>query len=151
VNEAEEQLRALYHQVHEAWNAQSGKDFAAPFAEDGKTIGYDGSVHDGRERIASDLEAVFADHQTARYVGVVKSVRMIGDSAAVLHAIAGLVPRGSNEVNAAVNSHQTLTACKDADGVWRIVLFQNTPAQFHGRPELLEDMTEQLQMALERR
>jgi hypothetical protein len=25
------------------------------------------------------------------------------------------------------------------------VLFQNTPAQFHGRPELVEDMTRDLQ------
>jgi hypothetical protein len=27
----------------------------------------------------------------------------------------------------------------------RIVLFQNTPAQFHGRPELVEEMTRELQ------
>jgi uncharacterized protein (TIGR02246 family) len=151
VNDAEQQLRALYQQVHEAWNARSAAAFAAPFAADGKTIGYDGSVHDGRDGIAAELEAVFKDHETARYVGVVKSVRTIGENAAVLHAIAGLVPPGSDKVNPDVNSHQTLTACRDDDGVWRIVLFQNTPAQFHGRPELLEDMTEQLQMALERR
>jgi len=30
------------------------------------------------------------------------------------------------------------------DGEWRIKLFQNTPAQFHGRPELVEQMTDEL-------
>jgi hypothetical protein len=30
-------------------------------------------------------------------------------------------------------------------GQWRIVLFQNTPAQFHGRPSLVEEMTRELQ------
>jgi uncharacterized protein (TIGR02246 family) len=149
--EAEHRLRALYQQVHDAWNARDGRAFAAPFADDGKAIGYDGSVHDGRAQIERDLEAIFKDHETARYVGVVKDVRMIDDDAALLHAIAGLVPPGSGKVNPAVNSHQTLTACSDPDGQWRIVLFQNTPARFHGRPELLEDMTAELQMALERR
>ncbi|MGZ4033139.1 MAG: SgcJ/EcaC family oxidoreductase, partial [Tumebacillaceae bacterium] len=27
---------------------------------------------------------------------------------------------------------------------WQIALFQNTPAQFHGRPELVEQMTAEL-------
>jgi hypothetical protein len=28
---------------------------------------------------------------------------------------------------------------------WKIVLFQNTAAQFHGRPQLVEEMTRELQ------
>jgi hypothetical protein len=31
---------------------------------------------------------------------------------------------------------------------WRIALFQNTPAQFHGRPELVQQLTEQLRQLL---
>jgi hypothetical protein len=33
------------------------------------------------------------------------------------------------------------------DGEWRIVLFRNTPAQFHGRPDLVERMTQELREA----
>ena len=146
----EDELRALYRRLHDAWNDQSGARFAEPFATDGKTIGYDGSVHDGPDQIASELDAIFADHETGRYVGVVKSVTTMGDDAGVLHAIAGLVPPGGDAINPKTQSHQTLTAMRDPDGVWRIVLFQNTPAQFHGRPELGEAMAEELQMALEK-
>ena len=50
---------------------------------------------------------------------------------------AGMVPPGGDDLNPAVNTLQTLLAARSRDG-WRIVLFQNTPAQFHGRPELTE-------------
>jgi hypothetical protein len=33
-------------------------------------------------------------------------------------------------------------------GHWRIALFQNTPAQFHGRPELAKALTEELRQLL---
>ena len=32
-------------------------------------------------------------------------------------------------------------------GEWRISLFQNTPAQFHGRPDLVERLTRELREA----
>ena len=62
----------------------------------------------------------------------------------IVRAIAGLVPPGKSAISPATNSHQTVVAEKQ-DGEWRIVLFQNTPAQFHGRPELVEEMTRELQ------
>jgi hypothetical protein len=42
---------------------------------------------------------------------------------------------------------QTLVAAK-RDGKRRVALFQNTPAQFHGRPELVESLTEELRQLL---
>jgi uncharacterized protein (TIGR02246 family) len=74
----------------------------------------------------------------------VQSVRALGPQAVILRAIAGLVPPGQRAINAQTNSHQTVVA-EAQDGQWRIVLFQNTAAQFHGRPELVEDMTRELQ------
>jgi len=62
----------------------------------------------------------------------------------ILRAIAGLVPPGQSVINSQTNSHQTVVA-QEQDGQWRIVLFQNTPGQFHGRPELVEEMTRELQ------
>jgi uncharacterized protein (TIGR02246 family) len=74
----------------------------------------------------------------------VHSVRPLGSQVVILRAIAGLVPPGQTSINSATNSHQTVVAVEQA-GQWRIALFQNTPAQFHGRPELVEDMTRELQ------
>lgn len=48
------------------------------------------------------------------------------------------------EIDQAVNTIQSLIAVKD-NGIWFISLFQNTPAQLHGRPELTEALTEELQ------
>jgi len=151
MSDAEHEIRGLYRHIHESWNAQSGTGFAEPFVEEGKVIGYDGSVHDGREEIARELDTIFGDHETARYVGKVKTVQPLGEDGAVLYAIAGMVPPGSDTINPKVNSHQTLTAFRGPDRAWRIVLFQNTPAQFHGREDLAAAMTEELQMELERR
>jgi len=45
--------------------------FAAPFAEDGEAIGFDGSQHTGRAGIAADMQRIFADHPTAAYLAKV--------------------------------------------------------------------------------
>jgi uncharacterized protein (TIGR02246 family) len=140
-------IRALYESILAGWNARSGAAFAAPFADDGVTIGYDGSVHSGRDGIAAELDRIFADHPTARYVARVTSVRLINRDAGVLRAIAGLVPPDATDIKPELNAHQTLVAGR-LDGDWRVVLLQNTPAQFHGRPELAERMTEELREEL---
>jgi uncharacterized protein (TIGR02246 family) len=117
---------------------------AEPFAEDGVIIGFDGSVSSGKQTISTEMSNVFADHETGRYAVKVRSVRSLGRQAMILRAIAGLVPSGKTAIRSETNSHQTLVA-EERRGQWRIVLFQNTPAQFHGRPDLVEDMTPELQ------
>jgi uncharacterized protein (TIGR02246 family) len=126
---------ALYRQILAGWNKRSGDAFAAPFAEDGDIIGFDGSQH------------IFADHITPTYVGKVKSARLLAPEVAVVRAIAGLVPPGQSDLEPQLNSVQTLVATK-CDGQWRIALFQNTPAQFHGRPEQVQELTEELRQLL---
>ena len=143
----ERQVFALYEDMLTAWNNRDGGAYAAHFAEDGAAIGFDGSEHAGRERIASDISGIFADHPTGRYVWKVRSVRLLGSDAAILRAIAGIVPAGQSDFNPQINALQTLTAAR-IDGQWRTVLFQNTPAQYHGRPELLEQMTAELRERL---
>jgi uncharacterized protein (TIGR02246 family) len=88
--------------------------------------------------------SIFADHETGRYAVKVQSVRTLGPQATMLRAIAGLVPPGQTAINPETNAHQTVVA-EAQQGQWKIVLFQNTPAQFHGRPGLVEDMTRELQ------
>jgi uncharacterized protein (TIGR02246 family) len=140
-------IRALYQQLLEAWNARSGETFAAAFAEDGEIIGFDGSQHVGRPAIAADLGKIFADHSTPTYVAKVRGVRFLAPGVALLRAVAGLVPRGQSDLMPQLNALQTMLATR-RDGEWRIVLFQNTPAQFHGRPELVEQLTEELRQVL---
>jgi len=144
----EVEIRSLYRQMLDGWNQRSAAAFAAPFAEDGEVIGFDGSQMTGRAEIVSTLGQIFAGHVTAPYVSKVRSVRLLSPDVAILRAIVGMVPPGQSDLNPAVNAHQTFVAAR-RDGMWRIELLQNTPAQFHGRPELVQQMTEELQQLLE--
>jgi uncharacterized protein (TIGR02246 family) len=144
----EMEVRVLYRQLLDGWNKRSADGFAALFTNDGSAIGFDGSMLDGPAEIASTLGQIFANHPTAAYVAKVRSVRFLAPDVAVLRAVAGMVPPGQSDIEPAVNAVQTLVAAK-YDGQWRIALFQNTPAQFHGRPELVQQLTEELRQLLE--
>jgi uncharacterized protein (TIGR02246 family) len=138
-----DQIRGLYQALIDAWNDHDAEAFAAVFREDGASIGFDGSELEGREEIVSEIQRIFADHQTAPYVVRVRSVRMLSEGVALLRAVAGMIPPGHKDINPNVNAHHTLIAEKRG-GSWFIRLFQNTPAQFHGRPELSEKLTQEL-------
>lgn len=138
---------ALYQSLMDAWNRRDADAFATIFTEDGESIGFDGSQLIGQAEIASSLQQIFASHFTAPYVSKVKHVRLLGPEVAVLRAISGMVPPGQSDIASALNAIHSLVALK-RNGVWRIVLFQNTPAQFHGRPDLVQQMTEELQQSL---
>ena len=60
-----------------------------------------------------------------------------------------MVPPGKSEIDPALNAVQSLVAAKAPDGEWRIALFQTTPAQFHGRPELVQQLTDELRQLLD--
>lgn len=137
------EVEQLYRQIIGGWNSHSGNAFAAPFADDGEMIGFDGSHEQGREAIAASLNAIFADHETAPYVVKVKEVRQLGEDAAMLRAAAGMIPPGKSELAPSRNAWQTVVAARH-DDEWRVVLFQTTPAQFHGRPEETRRFTSDL-------
>ena len=143
----ESEVCTLYQNMLDGWNERNGDAFAAPFAEDGDVIGFDGSQQRGRAEIASTMGQIFADHLTPAYVSIVRSVRLLSPDVAVLRADVGMVPHGQSDINPQLNALQTLVAVR-RDGIWRIVLFQNTPAQFHGRPELVQRLTEELREVL---
>jgi len=142
------EIRTLYRQLLDSWNKRSADAFAALFALDGYVIGFDGSQMSGRAEIAATLGQIFADHLTAPYVSKVREVRLLSPYVAVLRAVVGMVPPGQSDINPAVNAIQTLVAVRH-DIKWSITLFQNTPAQFHGRPELVQQLTEELRQLLE--
>jgi uncharacterized protein (TIGR02246 family) len=138
------EIEALYRQIIDGWNGHDSEAFAAPFGADGEMIGFDGSHVHGRDAIAESMSAIFTDHETAPYVMKVKEVRRLGDDAELLLAAAGMVPPGKQELEPSRHTWQTVLAAR-RDGEWKVVLFQNTPAQFHGRPEEVQRFTEDLQ------
>lgn len=140
-------VAALYEQLLASWNARDAAAYAGLFAPDGGIVGFDGSQVDGPAAIAAHLGQIFADHPTPTYVAKVREVRLLAPDVTLLRAVAGLVPHGRGDLNPAANAIQSLVAVR-RDGAWRIALFQNTPAQFHGRPELAEQLTAELRELL---
>jgi uncharacterized protein (TIGR02246 family) len=139
----EQAIYALYYQLIAGWNERNGAAYGNCFSEDGAVIGFDGSQMNGKTEIVATLAAIFADHVTAPYIGKVKSVHLLAPDVALLRAIAGMIPVAHPDFNPHLHTIQTLIATK-TDGQWGITLFQNTPAQFHGRADLVEAMTQEL-------
>jgi uncharacterized protein (TIGR02246 family) len=142
-----EAIRAQYFHLLDSWNRRSAADFAALFAEDGVSIGFDGSQNLGRALIESTLRQIFTDHPTGKYVGKVRNIRLLTPDVGLLRAVAGMVPAGQSDVSPQLNTLQSLVVSSH-EGWWLIELFQNTPAQFHGRPELAAALTEELRQLL---
>jgi len=140
-------IGTLYQQLLENWNRRDAVAFAALFAEDASVVGFDGSQMNGRAEIATEIGQIFADHPTSRYVGKIREVRQLAPDVALLRAVVGMVPPGQSELNPNVNAIQSLVAARHG-GRWLIALFQNPPAQFHGRPELAQQLTEDLRQLL---
>lgn len=136
-------IEELHKKLLSSWNKQDAKGMASLFTNDGNTIGFDGSQIDGRVQIEDEMQKIFSNHKTASYVWKVREVRFINTEVALLRAVVGMVPPGKKEIMPERNAIQSLVAVKEKDD-WKIALFHNTPAQFHGRPELSEALTKEL-------
>jgi len=143
ITHTESQVRALYDQLIHCWNEREHTAFAELFLHDGYTIGFDGTVSNGKSQINQHLSEVFQHHQTALYISIVRSIRALNDSVWIVHADVGMIPPGSKEINPKLNAVQSLVVMKTVHG-FRIALLQNTPASFHGRPEAVEQLTNEL-------
>jgi uncharacterized protein (TIGR02246 family) len=148
LNHDEQEVRDLYKDLLNAWNNNSASRFAELFAPDGNTIGFDGSQMNGQKQIEEELNKIFSNHKVSTYVNIVKEVRSLSPSVYLLRAVAGMIPPGKSEINPKVNAIQTLVAEK-LSGYFLIVLFQNTPAAFHERPDLAKQLTDELQKVLD--
>jgi uncharacterized protein (TIGR02246 family) len=145
----EQAVRTLYRELLRSWNRCDAHGFGALFSESGRYVGCDGNETTGRVAIEVELARAF-EHSPARpCVGIVRSVRLLSESVALVSAAAGMYPPGSYRVDPSVNKLQTLLATRE-DGRWRALLYQNTPAVFRGRPDLAQQLTVDLDRALER-
>jgi uncharacterized protein (TIGR02246 family) len=140
----EGEVTSLYHGLICSWNARDARAFAGAFALDGSMIGFDGTAIDGRAEIEEHLRAIFDHHRTPHYVTIVREVRRIGPRAALLRAAAGMRADGSDQLNPALHTIQSLVAVA-AGGQWVAALFQSTPAALHGRPDAVAALTAELE------
>jgi uncharacterized protein (TIGR02246 family) len=136
-------VSSVYRDLLAAWNRRDGKAFAAPFAAEGEVVGFDGSETRGQAAIESEMTRIFADHPTGEYAGKVRDVVHVSNDVALLRAVAAVIPAGQSDINPALNTIQRMLCRKSRSG-WEIVLYHNTPAQFHGRPEMVEQLTAEL-------
>jgi uncharacterized protein (TIGR02246 family) len=141
-------IRALFWQIIDGWNQGSGEQFAAPYAEDADHVGFDGTHLKGRSQIASFHQQLFDTWvKGSRLVGKVRSVRFLTPDVALLHAVGGTVMAGQTDLAPERNSVQTLVIVRQ-NGEWRIAAFQNSRAQYMGRPEAVQQLTEELRREL---
>lgn len=140
----------LYRKLLEAWNDRDAAAYSKLFSKNGSIVGFDGSTADSKGEIQRHLEPIFTDHPTAAYVGKVREVRELGSGSKLLRAVAGMIPPGKKSLMPERSAIQSLVASIDADGNWKIDLFQNTPARFDGRPDELQKLTRELEAELER-
>jgi uncharacterized protein (TIGR02246 family) len=142
------EIQYLYEQLVDSWNKMNSNAYAALFTEDGSIVGFDGSQANSRKDIHDHLSEIFTDHQPAKFITIIREIRFLSPSVGLLRAVAGMVPRGKAEINPKTNAIQSLVAIKKDDH-FLIAMFQNTPAAYHGRPQLAEQLTKELQQQLE--
>lgn len=140
---AETEIRALYAALLKGWNERDAAAMARLFAPDGNMVGFDGSQIDGARAIEAAMAAIFSQHKTPPFLSILRELRLLSPDTALLRAVVGMTPPGKSDLDPALNAIQSLVAQR-RDGAWRIALFQNTPAAFHGRPELVAQMTAEL-------
>jgi len=134
-------VQTLYKELLEYWEEGNAASYAGLFANGANVIGFDGSQMNGKAEIEKSLAAIFSNHAVAPYVSIVQEVRPLSNSVYVLRAVVGMIKDG--KIMPERNAIQTLIAEKQLD-LFVISVFQNTPAAFHGRPEAVKKLTEEL-------
>ena len=139
------QIRALYARFIAGWNQRSGVTVSSVFADDGEMIDLDGTLRSGRLTIAADMRRLFTERATPTFVGIVRSVRRLTEDVAVLHAVTGMIPPGTNALEPSLHTVHRLVAVDDSR--WKIAVLQSTPARYGGRADTLAALTAELEAA----
>lgn len=144
----EDEIRRLYKQMIDGWNSGSGDAFAAPFTDDSDFIGFDGTHMKGPQQISSFHQMLFDRFvKGSRLVGKVRGIRFVRSDVAIMIAVGGTVMGGQSDIEPERNSIHTLVAIK-RDAKWHFTAFQNSRAQYIGRPEKSQELTEELRREL---
>jgi uncharacterized protein (TIGR02246 family) len=125
-----------------------GMHFAAPYTDVCDYIGFDGTYLKGREEIASLHQMLFDKFvKGSRLVGKIRSIRFLTSDIAIVVAVGGTVMVGQSDIDPERNSIHMLVAINQ-NANWRFTAFQNSRAQFIGRPEEAQALTNELRQLL---
>ncbi|MFC5835584.1 SgcJ/EcaC family oxidoreductase [Nonomuraea insulae] len=131
--DAEQEIRALFADLEDAWNRGDGDAYGACFTEDAGYTTFVGTVYRGRADLISGHRALFGS--------VLKGTRMFNEVTGIHFYGPGVaVVTGRGEVSrkrpGRLAKVQTYTLVREAGGRWRIASFHNTK-----RRPLLEAMS----------
>lgn len=145
----ERPIRDIYEKLLNSWNKGNAAALAGCCAEECTFIGFDGTQYFFRKELEQAVERVFKEHNPAKYIHKIREINFISSEVAQILAIVGMVKNGDQEVTPALNAVQLATLRKKGKE-WRIISLQNTHARFDQRPELVEEMTNELNDLLRR-
>ncbi len=137
----ETQVEKLFLSMIEAWNQRDSQKVAAAFDDEGIIIGLDGTHLCGAQEIEESIGLILRDHAPPTFLIQVKSIRFLTKDVAQLEAIVGMIPPGDEERNSKLEAFQVMTAVRRSRR-WMIAHLQNTPVQQHGRPEVLNALSQ---------
>jgi uncharacterized protein (TIGR02246 family) len=141
-------IRKLYQQMIDGWNASRGDAFAAPYTDDSDFIGFDGTYMKGHQEIASFHQMLFDKFLIgSRLIGKIRSIRFVTRNIAIMIAVGGTVMAGQSDIEPERNSIHTIVVVKRHSS-WYFTAFQNSRAQYIGRPEESQALTEELRQEL---
>jgi len=116
-------IRALYT----AWGANDADALAALYVEDA-TVVQPGIYRQNRDELRTGMAAAFAGTlRNSTVIDEPRSVRFLGDAAAVAISEGGVVRAGETELPAERAVRATWVLVKQ-DGTWRIAAYHNSPA-----------------------
>ena len=142
-------IRSLYFQMIDGWNKGDGDSFASPFADDSDLVGFDGTHLKGRQQIASFHQQLLDTYvKGSRLVGKIRNVRFLTPDVAIMHAVGGTIMKGQTDIEPERNSIHTIVFKKVNGDKWYVAAFQNTRAQYIGRPDMSNELTEELREEL---
>lgn len=129
-------IHTLYQQTIDGWNTGSGDAFAAPYTDDSDFVGFDRTYLKGRQQIASFHQMLFDKFlKGSCLIGKIRSIRFVTNDIAIMIAVGGTVMAGQSDIEPERNSIHTIVAVKRDSSNWYFTAFQNSRAQYIGRPE----------------
>lgn len=139
----ERPVREVYEALIEGWNEQDAIKLANCCVDECIFIGFDGTQYFFRKELEQALAIVFKEHNPPKYITKIREISFISSEVAQVFATVGMVKDGEKAIDPSLNAVQLATLNKKGKE-WQVVSFQNTPARFDQRPDLIDEMTQEL-------
>jgi uncharacterized protein (TIGR02246 family) len=128
----EEQIRALYQALLEAWTSGDGNCYAALFSDETEYIVASGQVERGRAEIAAGHQQIFDTWaKNTRLFGQIQSIRPLSLDLFLVIATGAVLMLGQTDPTENERTMYSLIA-KKLESSWQFVAYQNTPIQSFG-------------------